>query len=76
MLASLATQIQNAKLWLHLRSAFGFFNLTSLGDSVVFQGPDNYILFFLFWYMVHADFQENLWNEVYAIAFLEKSNFA
>ena len=49
-LASLASQIQNAKLRLRLRSAFGFFNLASLGEklgqiaSVVFQGPDNYIL--------------------------------
>ena len=50
MLASLASQIQNAKLRLHLHSAFGFFNLTSLSEklgqiaTVVFQGPDNCIL--------------------------------
>ena len=49
-LASLASQIQNAKLRLRLRSAFVFFNLASLCEklgqitSVVFQGPDNYIL--------------------------------
>lgn len=53
MLASLATQIQNAKLQLHLRSAFGFFNLASLSKIlgkialVIFQGPDNYILMML-----------------------------
>ena len=49
MLASLASQIQNAKLRLCLRSAFGFFNLTSLSEKlgqivlVIFQGPDNYM---------------------------------
>ena len=49
MLASLASQIQNAKLRLRLRSAFGFFNLASLGEKlsqialVVFQSPENYV---------------------------------
>ena len=50
-LASLTSQIQNAKLRLRLRSAFEFFNLASLSErpgqmaSVVFQGPDNFIFF-------------------------------
>ena len=50
-LASLATQIQNAKLRLRLYSAFGFFNLASLGEKpgqmalVIFQGLENFIYF-------------------------------
>ena len=47
---TLASQIPNAKLRLRLCSACGFFNLALHGEkygqmaSVIFQGPDNYIL--------------------------------
>ena len=53
MLASLASQIQNAQLRLCLHSASWFFNLALLSEKlgqitlVVFQGPDNYILWFV-----------------------------
>ena len=51
MLATLASQIHNAKLRLRLRSALEFFSLALLGQKlgqmplVIFQGPDNLILF-------------------------------